>query len=102
MPKSTPRAQVPGSGWFHVVDRLFFTVLVLSLACHFGLIAAVAGRAPEEVDAIDETPRWGGFLPPPFFPKPPLKPKQTGVQVPDSRAALPHRGRSSITPASSA
>jgi hypothetical protein len=79
MPKSTPRAQVPGSGWFHVVDRLFFTVLVLSLACHFGLIAAVAGRAPEEVDAIDETPRWGGFLPPPFFPKPPLKPKQTGV-----------------------
>jgi hypothetical protein len=51
MPKArTQPDAAPGSGWFHVVDRVFLTLLVLSLACHFGLIAAVSGRTPPEDD----------------------------------------------------
>jgi hypothetical protein len=74
----------PGSGWFHVVDRVFLTLLVLSLACHFGLIAAVAGRTVEQLDDVQEDlPRWGGFLPPVRLPQPvvpvPAAPHHAGV-----------------------
>jgi hypothetical protein len=57
-----------------VVDRLFFTLLVLSLACHFGLIAAVSGRTPDVPDDVDEIPNVvrvvGQFIPRPEKPKP--------------------------------
>ncbi len=92
MPKAIQKAvAAPGGGWFRrwfqVVDRLFFTLLVLSLACHFGLIAAVSGRTPDVPDDVDEIPegvRLAGWVP--LVTPAPEKPKPVG-----GAAAGPHR-----------
>ncbi len=94
MPKTAKKVAAPGSGWFHVVDRLFFTLLVLSLACHFGLIAAVSGRTPDvpdEVDEIPNIPRLAGWVP--FIPRRPDKPKPVAAT-----GAGPQHTRGPATP----
>ncbi len=67
---------VARGGWWRTIDRLFASLLLCSLAVHFGLIAAVSGREVNEDVTLDEIPDRFAKLIIPDKPVRPPKEKQ--------------------------
>ena len=72
--------EVARGGWKQV-DRLFYTILVCSLAVHFGLISAVSGREVSDEVSIDEIPDRFAKL---IVPEKPVTPKKEEQKVADA------------------
>ena len=77
-PVKTVLPEVARGGWRNV-DRLFYAILLCSLAVHFGLISAVSGRELSEEVSIDEIPDRFAKLIVPEKPATPPKPKEEKV-----------------------
>ncbi|HEY8211393.1 MAG TPA: AgmX/PglI C-terminal domain-containing protein [Myxococcaceae bacterium] len=82
-PKKTELPETLQGSFWQSMDRLFFTVLAISLLFHFGgaTLIALAPKPPEEDLALDELPdRFAKVLIPPKAPEPVKQVEQEGTE----------------------
>lgn len=87
-PVKTVLPEVARGGWRNV-DRLFYAILLCSLAVHFGLISAVSGRVVNEEVTLDEIPDRFAKLIIPEKPITPPKPKDEKIAADQVKADKP-------------